>query len=106
MRKGLAQIVYLIIAASVLMMVAMVITFTATGALPEDNSSEISEETAVYVAEDHTWKKCVVERFARAQSILLQCCGDTAVTDQNLTYTACNEIRVSRNKSGDLRVWE
>jgi len=43
-RKGLSQILYLIIAASVLMMVAMVITFTATDTI--GNLGGTAEESA------------------------------------------------------------
>ncbi|NMJ76919.1 hypothetical protein GLU64_00700 [Nanohaloarchaea archaeon] len=43
-RKGLSQILYLIIAASVLMMVAMVVTFTATDVI--GNLGGTAESTA------------------------------------------------------------
>ena len=43
-RKGLSQILYLIIAASVLMMIAMVITFTATDTIGNLGSSSSEDQ--------------------------------------------------------------
>jgi len=69
-RKGLSQILYLIIAASVLMMIAMVITFTATdtigglGGQAEDSAcadaltAQCSATSAQYVSVPST---CVTE---------------------------------------------
>jgi hypothetical protein len=49
-RKGLSQILYLIIAASVLMMVAMVLTFTATDVLTGTGQGA-TERQCIEVAE-------------------------------------------------------
>jgi hypothetical protein len=53
-RKGLSQILYLIIAASVLMMIAMVITFTATdvigGAGGQANDAQCTQAVAAKCA--------------------------------------------------------
>jgi hypothetical protein len=97
-RKGLSQIIYLIIAASVLMMIAMVITFTDTGNMPAEDELEISESDAIQVAEDYTWKQCSVDRvWEHDGEIWLDCC-DTYVAG-NLTYRACEDITVSQNES-------
>lgn len=96
MRKGLSQILYLIIAASVLMMIAMVITFTATDTLPEDNSTEIPESEAIHVAEAYTWKQCSVDRVSDYdEDVHLDCC-EQYVTG-GVEYRACEDVRVFRN---------
>lgn len=55
-RKGLSQILYLIIAASVLMMIAMVITFTAT-----DTIGNLGGSAAETACADSLQGKCNAE---------------------------------------------
>lgn len=100
MRKGLSDIFYLIIAASVLMMVALDVMFTATDTVPEeDDEKEISKSVAVEVAEDYTWMQCSVDWISEYDGdIHLNCC-DQRVSQNGTTYRACEDVTVFRNES-------
>ncbi|MFB6241983.1 MAG: hypothetical protein ABEJ36_04225 [Candidatus Nanosalina sp.] len=84
-RKGLSQILYLIIAASVLMMIAMVITFTATDVIGGAGSSS-------------TKKQCLntVQGLCSATNADYIDMPSSCITQNSMTINALPSSRVSQ----------
>jgi hypothetical protein len=95
-RKGLSQILYLIIAASVLMMVAMVVTFSATGILDDFRSQ--STDTACQQAIEGQCSGAS-DFGASSNSVELP---NSCIDRENDQFLTRGQVHNNRDDTGDL----